>query len=210
MRCAIYLRVSTNKEEQKSSLENQRDLFYRYIGDKGWDVHEFYVDVETGTTDKRASLQRLIRDAKQRKFDVILAKELSRLARNGKLSYEIRDIALTNGIHIITLDNAVNTMEGRSENFGLYAWLYEQESQRTSERIKSSFASKARRGEFKGSIPPYGYDVTDGVLRVRDDDSPSIVKRIFEMYLQGTGFDAIARTLTREGYPTPRSDGWEE
>jgi site-specific DNA recombinase len=39
MRCAIYLRVSTNKEEQKSSLENQRDLFYRYIGDKSRDVH---------------------------------------------------------------------------------------------------------------------------------------------------------------------------
>lgn len=149
MRCAIYLRVSTNKEEQKSSLENQRDLFYRYIGDKGWDVHEFYVDVETGTTDKRASLQRLISDAKQRNFDVILAKELSRLARNGKLSYEIRDIALTNGIHIITLDNAVNTMEGRSENFGLYAWLYEQESQRTSERIKSSFASKHVGGSLR-------------------------------------------------------------
>ncbi|MBE1446162.1 recombinase family protein [Paenibacillus sp. OAS669] len=203
MRCAIYLRVSTNKEEQKSSLDNQRDLFYRYIGDKGWDVHEFYVDVETGTTDKRASLQRLISDAKQRKFDVILAKELSRLARNGKLSYEIRDIAQTNRIHIITLDDAVNTMEGRSENFGLYAWLYEQESQRTSERIKSSFASKARRGEFKGSIPPYGYNVVSGVLSLREDDTPIVVRRIFQLYLQGIGFDAIARTLTREGYQTP-------
>ncbi|MFJ9501289.1 recombinase family protein [Brevibacillus centrosporus] len=203
MRCAIYIRVSTNKEEQKSSLENQRELFYRYIGDKGWDVHEFYVDVETGTTDKRSSLQRLISDAKQRKFDVILAKELSRLARNGKLSYEIQDIAMRNRIDIITLDGAINTVEGNSSNFGLFAWLYEQESQRTSERIKSSFASKARRGEFKGSIPPYGYDVAGGVLTMRDDDTPSVVRRIFEMYLQGIGFDAIARTLTREEYPTP-------
>ncbi|NIK75012.1 DNA invertase Pin-like site-specific DNA recombinase [Paenibacillus castaneae] len=44
MRCAVYIRVSTNKEEQKSSLENQRSLFYQYLEDKGWDVFDFYVD----------------------------------------------------------------------------------------------------------------------------------------------------------------------
>jgi len=53
MRCAVYIRVSTDKEEQKASLSNQRDLFVRYISDKGWDIHDFYVDVESGTTDKR-------------------------------------------------------------------------------------------------------------------------------------------------------------
>jgi site-specific DNA recombinase len=53
MRCAIYVRVSTNKEEQKSSLENQEALFKNYIIEKGWDIHEIYVDVESGTTDKR-------------------------------------------------------------------------------------------------------------------------------------------------------------
>lgn len=66
-------------------------------------------------------LQRLIADAKARKFDVILAKELSRLARNGRLSYEIRDIAEQYRIHIITLDNAINTLEGNGHMFGIYA-----------------------------------------------------------------------------------------
>jgi site-specific DNA recombinase len=62
MKCAIYIRVSTNKEEQKASLslENQRELFLKYISDKGWDIHNFYVDVESGTTDKREQLQKLI------------------------------------------------------------------------------------------------------------------------------------------------------
>jgi site-specific DNA recombinase len=136
MRCAIYIRVSTNKEEQKHSLTNQRDLFNRYIVDKGLDIHAFYVDVESGTTDKREQLQQLIADAKAKKFDIILAKELSRLARNGRLSYEIRDIAEQNKVHIITLDNAINTLEGNGQMFGIYAWLYEQESQRTSDRVK--------------------------------------------------------------------------
>lgn len=59
MRCAIYIRVSTNREEQKTSLTNQRDLFEEYIQEKGWDIYDFYVDVESGTKAKRENLQRL-------------------------------------------------------------------------------------------------------------------------------------------------------
>ncbi|MDU3275208.1 MAG: recombinase family protein, partial [Varibaculum cambriense] len=175
----------------------------QYLEDRGWDVFDFYVDVESGTTGRRENLQRLIRDAKARKFDVILAKELSRLARNGGLSYQIRDIAMENRIHIVTLDNAINTLEGKGEMFGLYAWMYEQESQRTSTRIKAALSSKAKKGEFKGSVPPYGYRLQNGKLILAEDETPSNVKRIFRMYLEGKGFDAIARTLTREGFPTP-------
>ncbi|AIQ62562.1 recombinase [Paenibacillus stellifer] len=203
MRCAVYIRVSTDKDEQKLSLENQRSLFYQYLEDRGWDVFDFYVDVESGTTGKREHLQRLIQDAKARKFDVIVAKELSRLARNGALSYQIRDMATDNSVHIVTLDNAINTLERRNEMFGLYAWIYEQESQRTSTRIKAALSSKAKKGEFKGSVPPYGYRLNSGKLVIAEDETPNNVKRIFRMYLEGKGFDAIARTLTREGCPTP-------
>ncbi|MFJ8265762.1 recombinase family protein [Peribacillus asahii] len=203
MRCAVYVRVSTNKEEQKASLGNQKNLFIRYISDKGWDIHDFYVDVESGTTDKRPQLQQLIADAKAKKFDVILAKELSRLARNGRLSYEIRDIAEQHKVHIITLDNAINTLEGNGQMFGIYAWMYEQESQRTSERVKLALKSGAQKGLFKGSNAPYGYIVKDGKLCSSPDETPDIVKRIFGNYLSGKGFDCIARELYNEGCPTP-------
>ena len=46
MKCAIYIRVSTNKEEQKTSLQNQKDLFFKYISDKGWDIGKIYIDIE--------------------------------------------------------------------------------------------------------------------------------------------------------------------
>jgi len=203
MRCAIYVRVSTDKEEQKSSLENQRNLFINFVSQKGWTVHDIYVEIESGTTSKRPELQRLIADANARKFDCILAKELSRLARNGRLSYEIRDLALNKNIHIITLDNAINTLEGNTHMFGLYAWMYEQESQRISERVKHTFQIKAQRGQFKGSVPPLGYEVRDGKLYVRNDATPDIVRRIFRDYLSGKGHDRIARELTQEGIPTP-------
>jgi site-specific DNA recombinase len=204
LKCAVYIRVSTDKEEQKTSLENQQRFFYNIIVEKGWDLFRFYIDVESGTKDrKRENLRQLIEDAKQHKFDVILSKELSRLARNGKLSYEIKDIAEKHNIHIITFDNAINSLEGNIHMFGLYAWVYEQESQRTSERIKAALNTNAKKGDFHGSNSPYGYRVFDKKLVLADDNTPEVVRSIFELYLSGTGFDSIARSLSKKGYPTP-------
>lgn len=218
MRCAIYIRVSTDKEEQKASLKYQKELFYKFIEEKGWDIYEFYVDVQSGTTAKRKNLQRMIEDAQVKKFDIILAKELSRLARNGELSYKIKNLCENQGIHIITLDNAINTLTGNTNMFGLYAWMYEQESQNTSNRVKETLKTRAKKGLFKGSNPPYGYEVVEGKLYIRKDEAPEIVRRIYNEYLEGSGRESIARRLYNEGVKTPAdvagkknaSDKWND
>lgn len=204
MRAAIYVRVSTDKLEQKQSLENQKSLFMNLLTEKGWDLYDVYVDVESGTkAKKRPQLKRLIEDAKKKKFDIILAKELSRLARNGQLSYDIKNLAENRGIHILTLDGAIDTLSGNTHMYGLFAWIYEQESQRTSERVKAALRVSAKSGKFKGSVPPYGYYVDDGQLKIRNDFTPDVVRKIYQSYLSGKGFDSIARELIEEGIPTP-------
>lgn len=204
MKSAIYIRVSTNKEEQKQSLDNQKELFMNLLSEKGWDLYDIYLDIQSGTkTKKRPQLKRMIEDARMNKFDIILAKELSRLARNGQLSYEIKNLAENRGIHILTLDGAIDTLSGNTQMFGLYIWMYEQESQRISERVKTALRVRAKGGKFKGSIPPYGYYVEHGVLKIKDDFTPNIVRRIFNSYLSGMGFDSIARELLEKGIPTP-------
>lgn len=90
-------------------------------------------------------------------YDATLAKELSRLARNSRLSYELRDICSLNNIHIVCLDNSINSIEGNVDKFGLYAWLYENESANSSRRNKQTQRFKAQHGLFVGSNPPYGY-----------------------------------------------------
>ncbi|MGL5676415.1 MAG: recombinase family protein [Cellulosilyticaceae bacterium] len=203
MKCAIYIRVSTDKEEQKASLSNQKDLFITYLKDRNWELYELYIDVESGTKSNRKNLQRLIEDMKAKKFDIVLAKELSRLARNGALSYQLRDLAQCHSIGIITLDGAINTLENDFGKFGLFAWIYEDEAQRTSSRVKAALKSKMQRGEFKGSIAPYGYCIKDSKLHLMDDHTPEVVNRIFSDYLKGKGFDTIARDLWSEGISSP-------
>lgn len=203
MKAAIYVRVSTELEVQASSLVAQEDLFIKYIIDRGWTLAKVYSDSLTATKGNRSGFEQMVKDAKNKKFDIILAKEQSRLARNIGTSAEFRKIVMSNDIHIITLDGAINTLTGDVSKYGLYAWIYENESRTTSNRIKSSFRTSAVKGRYLKGEAPYGYNVSDGKLYPRDDDSVSVVQLIYKMYLDGHGRDFIAKYLTTKGYKTP-------
>ena len=103
----------------------------------------------------------------------------------------------------MTLDGAINTLHGKNNTFGLFAWLYEIEAQNTSERIKQALKSRAERGLFNGSTPPYGYNNINGKLVIRNDETPLIIRRIFSDYISGKGIDSIAMALYNEDVPTP-------
>ncbi|MCT4562902.1 MAG: recombinase family protein [Maledivibacter sp.] len=107
MKAAIYIRVSTKHIEQESSLQNQKDMFIKYISTKGWTLYKIYKDVDFGTHGKRLGFIEMVEDAKVGKFDVVLAKELSRLARNIGISHGFKQVIMANNIHIICLDGVV-------------------------------------------------------------------------------------------------------
>lgn len=203
MRAAVYVRVSTDKPEQKDSLVYQKQYFEHYIKEKGWEVYDFYVDVKTGTVENRDGFKKMLDDAQKGVFDIILAKELSRLARNQGLSMKLKELLENNSVDLITMDGAIDTLDNKTNNFGLYAWIYEQEAQRTSDRVKATLTTRAKNGLYKGSNPPYGYNVKEGKLYIADDETPEIVRRIYREYLEGKGFDAIARGLYNESIKTP-------
>ncbi len=202
IRVAPYVRVSTDKPEQQESLEYQQKLFNQMLKEKGWEIYDFYIDSKTGTIEKRKDLMRLIQDAKDGKFDLIVAKELSRIARNQKLALELKELLENKRIDLITLDGAINTTTGDTNMFGLYAWVYEQEAQTTARRVKETLKIRAKEGKHHAQAP-YGYKKVDGKLIVSDDETPENVKRIFREYIAGKGFDAIARGLYEDGYRTP-------
>lgn len=203
MRCALYTRVSTELEAQNSSIENQIDLFKNYAANREWEVVKIYTDKLSGTNEKRPGFQEMIKDGKEDVYDVILAKELSRFSRNGRVSYELLQLFNDKKIHIVCLDNSINTVEGNTDKFGLYAWIYENESAITSRRIKQAKKVRAQQGFFIGSHPPFGYRLENGVLKIKDDNTPNIVRRIFQEYLSGIGMETIAKKLTEEKAPTP-------
>ncbi|WP_255238354.1 recombinase family protein [Bacillus sp. 7705b] len=102
MKVAGYIRVSTNNVGQKESPENQKLMILNYMSENNFDLYDFYTDIQTGTTDNREGLKKLIKDAESKQFDLIVAKELSRLGRNVELLYQLKRVAETKGVRLIT------------------------------------------------------------------------------------------------------------
>ena len=204
MKCAIYTRVSTKNKEQEQSLQNQKELLLDVVKKNGWEIYDFYEDIRTATKKGRVDFNRMVEDVKQKKFDIILSKELSRLARNMTISAELKEIALENNVKICTLDGASNLKDETNMYgmYGIYSWIYENESQDTSRRIKSAFRCKNMRGE-PTTRAPFGYILKNKKLIIREDETPSVVKRIFKEYISGKSTEQIARTLTKEQIITP-------
>ena len=151
MKAVGYIRVSTDKAEQADSIKNQKNQIENFVKSNGYTLEKNYVDIESGTTAKRKELIKMLQDLENDKFEVIITKELSRLARNGELSYKIRNLCSKKDIHIITLDDTINTVKENENLFGLFSWVYEQESKNTSRRIKLSLNSKYKKGTIFSS-----------------------------------------------------------
>ena len=200
---ACYIRVSTDKEEQASSLINQKMLFDNYIDKNNGELYKVYQDIESGTSSNRIGLNQLIKDAKDKKFSIILVKEWSRLSRNASDSFIFKNLFEELSIKVITVNTGNNALEEDTLLFAIQSALAQKESEKISERTKQAFLAKSYRGEFKGSRPPYGYDKVDTTLVVRNDNTPDTVRLIFKMYLDGFGSDRIAKHLNKNKIPTP-------
>ncbi|MGE7997605.1 recombinase family protein [Lysinibacillus sp. NPDC093190] len=178
MKCAVYARISTGFDSQKTSIPTQIKLFDNFMKEIGWELYKVYTDVKSGSKSGRTGIQDLIQDAKDKKYDIVLAKELSRISRNGEFSYEFKNVLFKNQIELIALDGAINTFENNSMNLGLFAYLSETEAAYTSRRVKASYEVRAKAGRFDEA--PYEYTLNDGKLFVSTNGTAEIVQRIFE------------------------------
>jgi site-specific DNA recombinase len=210
MRCAIYARVSTQKEEQKNSLQNQIALAESIAKEHGFTIVGRYIDngISGSGMKNRTGITRLLEDAKKNKFDVVIAKSVSRLGRNTLNSLQMADQLERIPVRLILPEDNYDTETSKSRlMFNLKAILAEEENAKLSERIKLGKQSSAKQGKRRVSIPPYGYTVNPVTKRLEvDDKTASIVKEIFSLYLhEGWGMFKICNYLMRKGVPTPRT-----
>lgn len=204
-RVAAYCRVSTDNLDQANSLESQQRYFNEYIHRNPlWELHEIYVDEGiTGTnTKKRTAFNRMIADAKEHKFDLIITKEISRFARNvlDSISYTRQLRAI--GVGVIFMNDNINTLDADSElRLTIMSSIAQEESRKTSERVKWGHRRRMEQGVVFGRSM-LGYDVRDGRLYINEEGA-EVVRLIFHKYLdEGKGTHIIARELRESGIRT--------
>ncbi len=213
IKVAGYCRVSTDKDDQANSFETQKAYFREYIQrNPDWELYEIYADEGiTGTsTRKRKEFNRMMNDAYEGKFQMIVTKEVSRFSRNilDTIAYtrELRAM----GIGVIFATDRINTLEPESEMILSYiAAQSQEESRRTSARVVWGQTRQMEKGIVFGQSL-LGYDVKDGKISVNPEGA-KIVRLIFHKYaLEQVSTAQIARFLTAEGYRTYRgSTKWK-
>ena len=205
IKVASYCRVSTDKDDQANSFETQKAYFREYIQrNPDWELYEIYADEGiTGTsTKKRKEFNRMMNDAYEGRFQMIVTKEVSRFSRNilDTISYtrELRAM----GIGVIFATDRINTLEPESEMILSYiAAQSQEESRRTSARVVWGQTRQMERGVVFGQSL-LGYDVKEGRITVNPEGA-EIVRLIFHKYaVEQVGTSEIARYLTDEGYRT--------
>lgn len=203
MNVGAYIRVSTVFEEQDTSVINQEEGLNDYIRKNGWILFDTYSERQSSFK-RREEFQRLIRDARAKRFQVVLVKSLSRFGRNiGELNTVVPEL-VEKGIRFIALAEDIDTDKaGWQSKLAMYSMVYQMTSQTTSDWVKMAEKARAKRGEYTGSFAPYGYDKFGKSLVISHDESPGIVQRIFNLYQQGLGLQTIANQLTDENVPTP-------
>ena len=139
-RVAAYCRVSTDKDDQVNSLESQKKYFREYIErNPFWELSEVYVDegISGTNTKKRHAFNKLMADAQNKKFDLVVTKEISRFARNTLDSvYYTRELK-KHGVGVVFLNDNINTLEPDAElRLTIMSGIAQEESRKTSDRVK--------------------------------------------------------------------------
>ena len=198
-RVSIYGRVSTEHEAQLSALENQMQWYEdqaRYH--PNWTVVETYIDEGiTGTqAKKRPAFLRMLEDARQGKFDLIVTREVCRFARNVVDTLVVTRELKSIGVEVFFIEDNIWTMDGDGElRLSLMATLAQEESRKTSERVKAGQKISRDNGVLYGSGNILGYDRV-GSTYVINEEQAETVRMIYDLYLQGYGSMKIANILT--------------
>ena len=203
LRVTYYARVSTDKDEQRNSLSNQVAHYEEYIRENlRWTFVPGYVDEGLSGTSvtRRESFLRMVDDARQGLFDLILTKEISRFSRNTLDSIRYTQELLACGVGVFFQSDSINTLMPDAElRLTIMASLAQDEVRRLSERLKFGYRRAVASGRVLGQDNMWGYDKKDGRLTVCEPEA-EVVRRVFELYAEGClGLRAVARALEQEG-----------
>ena len=212
LRVTYYSRVSTDSKEQKTSLENQNSFFTNYIKNNiKWTYISGYIDEGiSGTNDyKREQFMKMINDAKNDRFDLIITKEISRFSRNTLDSIKYTRELLDSGVAVYFLNDNINTLYPDSElRLTIMSSLAQDEIRRLSERVKFGMRRSQEKGILLGNNILYGYDKKNNCLKINKFEA-KIIKSIYDMYI----FDDMSLTkikdkLNKENIKTKTNKKW--
>ncbi len=209
-RVAAYVRVSVDKETMLHSFAAQASYYKELISKHNdWELVDVYADYGiSGTKVNRAEFNRMIDDCRNGKIDMIITKSISRFARNTALLLAtIRELKALH-VDVYFEEQNMNSLSEQGELvLTLLASMAEAEAKSMSMNVKWRVDKTFMQGEVYSTTRFYGYDIVDKKFIVNKEQA-KVVKRIFQMALDGLGYIKIVEVLNREGIKSPTGKKW--
>ena len=210
LRVTYYARVSTDRDEQLNSLENQVMYFENYIKSQtNWIFVKGYVDegISGTSVNKRDNFLKMINDAKNGMFNLILTKEISRFSRNTVDSIKYTQELLENDVGVLFLSDNINTILPDSElRLTIMSSIAQEEVRKLSERVRFGMKRSKEKGVVLGNNAITGYTKNKGKLEINEKEA-ILIRKIYSMYASGEyGLAKISKKLYNEGYKTKKGD----
>jgi resolvase, n-terminal:recombinase, putative len=202
IRLAAYCRVSSDSSDQLHSFAAQIKYYSEYC--KRHPEYKFvdiYADEGiTGTSmEKRDDFRRMLRDCKKGLIDRIIVKSMSRFARNTEEMLTALRALEQMEVSVYFEEQGLDTKSMNSEMFATFPGMVaQQESVSISQNMRWSYKKRMESGEFNCCAPAYGFDLINGKLVINETEA-AVIRRIFDLYLQGVGMQTIANILNNEG-----------
>jgi DNA invertase Pin-like site-specific DNA recombinase len=204
-RGAVYIRESTREQDKGFSPEKQRDAAYDYAKKNNIKVVGVYKDLMSGTTAERPQFQRMLADALQKKFDVVIVYHTSRFARNRVDASSLKKQLRKNGVEFVSVSQPNVGDPDRPEtqlSEGMQELFDEHQSNVISFWVRSGLGQKRKEGYMLGN-PPLGYYKKKGNPDdwFVDEKEKQVVLEMFELYASGNHSLAdTAILLNKRGY----------
>ncbi|MDP4099123.1 recombinase family protein [Paenibacillus sp. P96] len=208
---ATYLRISRDKGENEDTLQNHRELMQAFCRENGYtcEVYEEIVSGGKHDLESRPELQKLIDHIER--YQAIFAVSLDRLSRNGLVSQQIKQLCIDHDIQIITPSQSFDLSNSQEDRLlydvsSLFATL---EYEMIGRRNKVNKIQRAKRGEYVGGKPAYGYRRNPDTKKLEiHEPEAEVVRYIFKLHREGFGRRKIVDILNREGYKPQQSNAF--
>ena len=209
---ALYCRLSQEDANagDSNSITNQKDILLRYAKEHRFPNPTFFVDDGySGTNYDRPGFQQMLSEIEAGKVAVVLSKDLSRLGRNSSLTGLYINFTFPKyGVRYIAINDHFDTIDPNSTDndvAGIKNWFNEFFAKDTSRKIRAVQKAKGEQGIPLTTNVPFGYrkDPKDRTKWVVDEAAAPVVKRIFNLCMEGRGPMQIAKLLQAEQVLNP-------
>lgn len=204
LRVTYYARVSSESDEQLNSLGNQISYYDELIKrNRNWTFVPGYIDEGLSgiSTKKRENFNRMIEDAAEDKFDLVITKEISRFARNTLDSIQYTRQLLSSGVGVFFQNDNINTLDEDSElRLSIMSSIAQDELRKLSSRVKFGHQQAIKDKVVLGNSRIFGY-VKDGGRLVIDEEQAEMVRELFDLYATGQySMKQIETIFWQKGY----------